>query len=184
MASGGFGQSEFSVHPTTGVEHPGSATDRHHQRNPRQERRERNPLPPQRRRIYDLLFDEIDRFDSLDDRQRARLKANLRDHLTIHAPPLSGPPPPDQDEEALAATMLNDPASQVPVDHDRIVQAATSPSGPAPGITPEDATTAALAQQLRDCLARHTDRARKIAVYLHLLLTVDGALRPHIILDV
>ena len=92
MARGGLGQSEFSVRTTTAVERAGSATDRHYQHNPRQERRERHPPNPQRRRLYDLLFDEIDRFDSLDEGQRARLKANLRDHLTARL--IANPPPP------------------------------------------------------------------------------------------
>lgn len=181
MASGGFGQSEFSVRKTAGVERTGSATERHYQRNPRQERRDRNPPNPQRRRIYDLLFDEVDRFDELDEQQRTRLKANLREHLTANAPPPSAQPPPEQDEEALAKRVLEDPSTDIPVDADHIVKAAVGPAN----ITPQDAAdNAVLAGQLRDCLARHTDRARKVAVYLHLLLTIDGALRPHTILDV
>ncbi|WP_298376850.1 hypothetical protein [Azospirillum sp.] len=183
MAGSGLGQSEFSVRTSAGVERTGTATDRNYKHNPRQERRDRQPPNPQRRRIYDLLFDEIDQFDTLNDHQRDRLKANLREHLTANAPPPAAqPPPPDQDEEALADKLLKDPAAKVPVDEDRIVKAATAPL---PGFTPEQvAGNAILAIQLRDCLARHTDRARKVAVYLHLLLTIDGALRPHTIVDV
>ena len=40
------------------------------------------------------------------------------------------------------------------------------------------------AEQLRDCLSRNTDRTRKVAVYLHLLLTLEGAFRPHMVVDV
>ena len=43
--------------------------------------------------------------------------------------------------------------------------------------------SAILAKQLRDCLGRHTLTARRVAVYLHLLLTLNGALRPHTIID-
>ncbi len=176
MANNALGQSEFTVRTAGAVERSGNATERHYQRNPRQERRDRHPPNPQRRRIYDLLFDEVDRLDELDEQQRTRLKANLRDHLTANAPPPAAqPPPPDRDEEALANRVLEDPTARIPIDTDHIVKAATAP---------DTADNAVLAKQLRDCLARNTDRARKVAVYLHLLLTIDGALRPHTIMDV
>ncbi|PWC37614.1 hypothetical protein [Azospirillum sp. TSO35-2] len=188
MSGSGIGSPEFTVRTATGVERTGSATDRRQRRNPRQElhdrqqeRREQNPPNPQRRRLYDLLFDEVDQFDGLNDRQRDRLKANLRDHLTARAPPPAATPPPEHDEEALAAAVLNDPAAAVPVDPEHIVRAAT---GAGESQSAEDAETARLAQQLRDCLARNSDRARKVAVYLHLLLTLEGAFRPHMIVDV
>ena len=182
----GIGPPEFSVRTTAGVERSGNATDRNSRRNPRQERHDReqerrdhNPPNPQRRRLYDLLFDEVDQFDGLDERQRTRLKDNLRSHLSSRAPPPpAAPPPVHHDEEALAEALLKDPAAAVPVDPEHIVQAATAAA-------PElDAETARLAEQLRDCLARNTDRARKVAVYLHLLLTLEGAFRPHMVVDV
>ena len=90
----GIGPPEFSVRTTAGVERSGNATDRNSRRNPRQERHDReqerrdhNPPNPQRRRLYDLLFDEVDQFDGLDERQRTRLKDNLRSHLSSRAPP-------------------------------------------------------------------------------------------------
>ncbi|SMH58809.1 hypothetical protein [Azospirillum agricola] len=187
MASNLFGQPDFTVRrttvsPTSAVQRTGSATEREQQRNPRQERRDRNPPNPQRRRLYDLLFDEVDRFDGLDEPQRARLKSNLRAHLTARPPPATPPPAHEADGETLTKRLLESPSAGVPVDHDHIVQAAVG--GPAEA-TPEDAAdNAILARQLRDCLARNTDQARKIAVYLHLLLTIDGALRPHTIMDV
>ncbi|MBP2226964.1 hypothetical protein J2847_000231 [Azospirillum agricola] len=186
MASNLFGQPDFTVRrttvsPTSAVQRTGSATEREQQRNPRQERRDRNPPNPQRRRLYDLLFDEVDRFDGLDEPQRARLKSNLRAHLTARPPPATPPPAREADGETLAKRLLESPASGVAVDHDHIVQAATSLAA----VTPEDATdNAILARQLRECLARNTEQARKVAVYLHLLLTIDGALRPHTIVDV
>ncbi|WP_434613141.1 hypothetical protein [Azospirillum sp. B2RO_4] len=182
----GIGPPEFSVRTTAGVERSGNATDRNSRRNPRQERHDReqerrdhNPPNPQRRRLYDLLFDEVDQFDGLDERQRTRLKDNLRSHLSRRAPPPPpSPPPVHHDEEALAEALLKDPAAPVPVDPEHIVQAAVA-------ATPElDAETAQLAEQLRDCLARNSDRARKVAVYLHLLLTLEGAFRPHMVVDV
>lgn len=182
----GIGPPEFSVRTTAGVERSGNATDRNSRRNPRQERHDReqerrdhNPPNPQRRRLYDLLFDEVDQFDGLDERQRSRLKDNLRSHLSRRAPsPPAAPPPVNHDEEALAEALLKDPAAPVPVDPEHIVQAAIAA---APELDPE---TARLAEQLRDCLARNTDRARKVAIYLHLLLTLEGAFRPHMVVDV
>ncbi|MFS2010384.1 hypothetical protein ACCD06_10975 [Azospirillum sp. CT11-132] len=182
----GIGPPEFSVRTTAGVERSGNATDRNSRRNPRQERHDReqerrdhNPPNPQRRRLYDLLFDEVDQFDGLDERQRTRLKDNLRSHLSSRAPPPpAAPPPVHHDEEALAEALLKDPAAEVPVDPEHIVQAAIAA---APEMDPE---TARLAEQLRDCLSRNSDRARKVAVYLHLLLTLEGAFRPHMVVDV
>ncbi|MBP2303921.1 hypothetical protein GBZ48_34205 [Azospirillum melinis] len=182
----GIGPPEFSVRTTAGVERTGSATDRNHRRNPRreqqdreQERRDRSPPNPQRRRLYDLLFDEVDQFDGLDDRQRSRLKDSLRNHLSrsTPAPPTAAASVP-HDEEALAEALLKDPAAPIPVDPEHIIQAvaATAPE--------QDAETARMAEQLRDCLSRNTDRARKVAVYLHLLLTLEGAFRPHMVVDV
>ncbi|GLR78007.1 hypothetical protein HUE56_16160 [Azospirillum oryzae] len=182
----GIGPPEFSVRTTTGVERSGSATDRNSRRNSRQERhhreqerRDHNPPNPQRRRLYDLLFDEVDQFDGLDERQRTRLKENLRSHLSSRAPPPpAAPSPVHHDEDALAEALLKDPAAPLPVDPEHIVQAAITA---APELDPE---AARLAEQLRDCLARNTDRARKVAVYLHLLLTLEGAFRPHMVVDV
>ncbi|PWC85836.1 hypothetical protein TSH100_14780 [Azospirillum sp. TSH100] len=182
----GIGPPEFSVRTTAGVERAGSATDRNHRRNPRkeqqdreQERRGRSPPNPQRRRLYDLLFDEVDQLDGLDDHQRTRLKDNLRSHLTRQAPPPPAAPSQIQhDEEALAEALLKAPTAQLPVDPEHIVKAATST---APEQDPE---TVRLAEQLRDCLSRNSDSARKVAVYLHLLLTLEGAFRPHMVLDV
>ena len=89
----GIGPPEFSIRTTAGVERSGSATDRNSRRNARQERRDReqerrdhNPSNRQRRRLYDLLFDEVDQFDGLDERQRTRLKDNLRNHLARRPP--------------------------------------------------------------------------------------------------
>lgn len=187
LSSGrGIGPPEFSVRTTAGVERTGSATDRNHRRNPRreqqdreQERRDQSPPNPQRRRLYDLLFDEVDQFDGLDERQRTRLKDSLRSHLSRRAPlPQAAAPSAPHDEEALAEALLKDPAAPIPVDPEHIVQAVTAAA------PEQDAETARMAEQLRECLSRNTDRARKVAVYLHLLLTLEGAFRPHMMVDV
>lgn len=182
----GIGPPEFSVRTAAGVERAGSATDRNHRRNPRreqqdreQERRDQSPPNPQRRRLYDLLFDEVDQFDGLDDQQRIRLKDSLRNHLSRRArSPAAASSPVPHDEEALAEALLKDPTAPIPVDPEHIVQAVTAAA------PEQDAETARMAEQLRDCLSRNTDRARKVAVYLHLLLTLEGAFRPHMVVDV
>ncbi|CAO3421987.1 hypothetical protein [Azospirillum doebereinerae] len=181
MSGSGFGSSEFSIRSAGAIAPTGSATERHRQGNPRQERRDRNPPNPQRRRLYDLLYDEVDRFDGLDERQRTKLKANLRDHLTARAALPSSALPSEPDAEAIVGRLLGDPSAGVPVDADHIVAAAAG-SGP---VTPEEeAENALLASQLRDCLDQHTERARKVAVYLHLLMSIDGTDQPHTVVDV
>lgn len=181
MADGFISRSDLLVRSPSVVERPGSATDRQPRRQTRQDRREQEEPNRKRRRIYDLLFDEIDEIDSLEPGQRARIKQNLRAHLASRAPPPGPTPPPEQDEERIAATLIDDPAAAVPVDHDHIVHMAAPTH---PRLTPEEtAENAILAKQLRDCLSRHTLAARRVAVYLHLLLTLDGALRPHTIID-
>lgn len=182
MADGSISRSEPLIRSTSAVERMGNATDRHQRRQPQQERRDREEPNPKRRRIYDLLFDEIDQIDALDGGQKARIKQNIRTQLTTRAPPPSAAAPPVQDEERIASALLDDPAATVPVDHDHIVHMAAPTHAHLP--PQEVAENAILAMQLRDCLARHSTTARRVAVYLHLLLTLDGALRPHMVVDV
>ncbi|WP_448203151.1 hypothetical protein [Azospirillum sp. sgz302134] len=182
MTDGSIGRSEPLIRSPVAVERTGSATDRQKRRPAQQDRRDHEEPNRKRRRVYDLLFDEIDEIDTLEPQQRARIKQNLRAHLATRAPPPHAPsPPPDHDEEGIAAALLDDPATTVPLDHDHIVHMAapTHPHQP-----PQDAAeNAALARQLRLCLDLHTEAARRVAVYLHLLLTLDGALRPHTVVD-
>jgi len=183
MADGFIGRSEPLIRSTAAVERMGNATDRQSRRQQhQQERRDREEPNPKRRRIYDLLFDEIDQIGALDSGQKSRIKQNIRTQLATRAPPPSAGPQPEHDEERIAASLLDDPAATVSVDHDHIVHMAAPTH---PHLPPQEvAENAILAMQLRDCLARHSTAARRVAVYLHLLLTLDGALRPHMVVDV
>ncbi len=197
MGEGSIGPSDHYVRPASVVERSRSATDRQPRREQQDQReaadrRKKEPLNPRRRRVYDLLFDEVDRIDGLNERQRARIKDNLRSHVAA-APPPAEPPhagaplsstdvPPEHDEEHAAERLLTDPHAEVPVDPDHIVQAA-APVHPHLSLT-EAEENRLLAEQLRVCLAQHTERARKLAVYLHLLLRMNGVGRPTLVLDV
>lgn len=197
MAEGSIGPSERIVRPAQGVERAGSATDRRPR--PRREqqdqqdaadRRRKEPPNPRRRRVYDMLFDEVDRIGGLDDRQRARIKENIRSHVANAPPPPDDAPPPDthdppsegEHEEEQAERLLSDPQAELPLGPDHIVQAA-APVHPHQPISMAEENRL-LAEQLRLCLAQHTERARKIAVYLHLLLRLRDPLRPTLVLDV
>lgn len=166
------------------VDRPGSATDRQHRRETRQDRRDREEPNRKRRRIYDLLFDELDEIDTLEPAQRARIKQNLRAHLASRPPVAAAPHAPsmpDRDEEDTATALIGDPDSAIPVDHDHILHMAAPTHAQ---ISPQEAAeNAILAKQLRHCLDQHTLTARRVAVYLHLLLTLNGAARPHTIVD-
>ncbi len=196
MTDGSIGRSEPLVRAPGSVERSGSATDRKQRRQNRQdlqqqereqqERRNQDEANRKRRRLYDLLFDEIDELDTLNAGQRARIKQNLRAQLANRRPPpqlapnLAQPPPPGQDIERIAAALL-ERAAAPSADHDHIV-AMAAPTNPAlpPGQTAENV---ALANQLRDCLEQRTTASRRVAVYLRLLLTLEGAFRPHLVVD-
>lgn len=182
MSDGSIGRTEPLIRSAVAVERTGSATDRQHRRPTQQDRRDREDPGRKRRRLYDLLFDEIDEIEALEPAQRARIKHNLRTHLAARAEPThSAAPPPEQDEEHIAKGLIDDPAAAVPVDHDHIVHMAAPTHH---HLTPEEvAENAMLARQLRDCLSRRTQTARRVAVYLHLLLTLKGAMRPHTVVD-
>ncbi|MBP2313966.1 hypothetical protein [Azospirillum soli] len=182
MTDGLIGRSEPLIRSPSAVERMGSATDRQQRRQPQQERRSQEEPNKKRRRIYDLLFDEIDQIDTLDGGQKARIKQNIRAQLSSRAPPSAAGPPPVQDEARVAAALLDESATPDPADHDRIVHMAAPTH---PHLPPQEvAENAILAMQLRNCLAHRTTTARRVAVYLHLLLTLDGALRPHMVVDV
>lgn len=213
-----IGRSERLVRPSLGVERTGSATDhshrerRHEREHPPQdheqpERRDAKPPNPLRRRLYDLLFEEIDDIDALSPNQKTRIKDNIRANLTApparHAashptqrpavpyPPHSPRParllpwaePPtvipasDEDDESLARDLLADP--RLEVDPDGIVGLAVPEH---PHQTADEALeNARLAREMRECLALHTERARKVGVYLHLLLSLHPDPRPHVV---
>ena len=183
MTDGLIGRSEPLIRSTTAVERMGSATDRQQRRQPQQERRSQEEPNPKRRRIYDLLFDEIDQIDTLDGGQKARIKQNIRAQLSSRGPPPSAAgPPPARDKTPIASPVPDESAPPVAVDDDHIVHMAAPTH---PHLPPQEvAENAILAMQLRDCLGRRTTTARRVAVYLNLLLTLDGALRPHMVVDV
>jgi hypothetical protein len=196
MSEGSIGPVDRYVRPTNTVERSGSATDRRPRREQQDQkeaadRRRKEPPNPRRRRVYEMLFDEIDQIDSLSEQQRARVKDNIRSHV-VAAPPPPPPedptpapaeaPPPEHDEEHAAEQLLADPHAAVPVDHDQIVGVA-APVHPHQTLS-EAEENRLLAEQLRVCLAQHTERARKLAVYLHMLLRMSGTLRPNMMLDV
>lgn len=197
MSEGAIGRSGPLLRAPGAVERSGGATDRD-RRQPRQQarqekeepkpqdRRSADPANRRRRRLFDLLFEEIEQIPDLDVRQKERLRKNLRSRIaqrdalphppdalrTPPLPPAAVPPPSD------------DPADHpdVPIDPDRIAAEVAPVDDGLPAEELEE--NAVLAAQLRDCLTRRTDTARKVAVYLHLLLSVDGALRPHVVIEV
>ncbi|MGQ9367647.1 hypothetical protein [Azospirillum sp. A39] len=215
MADSSIGRSDPLIRSTTMLERAGTATDRQPQRRERQDRRDKEKDGTRRRRIHDLLFEEIDQIDALEPRQRERVKRNIRSHFASaapatpprygqapahaadadagwpHAPPAGEPLEDpgdgtggdhDPDPEGDADRLLRDIEAPLSVDEEQFLQVAAPLH---PHLPPADAEeNARLARQLRDCLAQQTERARKIAVYLHLLLALHGATRPRFVLDV
>ena len=103
-----------------------------------------------------------------------------RRRLSHHPLPGTGlppiPPVSDEEDESLAQALLADPALEV--DHDGIVGLAVADG---PHLTAAEVLeNARLTRQMHDCLALHTERARKVAVYLHLLLGIHPDPRPHV----
>lgn len=196
MGEGSVGSSNRVVRPTSVVERSGSVTDhppRREQQHQKEasDRRRKEPPNPRRRRVYDLLFEEIDRIDTLSEEQRSRVKENIRSHVVaspsveppaVPPPAVEEPPPPDHDEHAVAEQLLADPHADLPVDHDRIVDVA-APVHPHLTMT-EAEENRILAEQLRLCLTQHTARARKLSVYLHVLLSMRGSVGPTLVLDI
>lgn len=179
-----------TVRPAGAVQRVGTATDRRSRRQEAEDRRKGGDGARKRRHLYDLLFDEIDQVPELEATQRERLKRNIRAHLALRArdqTPLPSVPRPPPDEEAAAEGDLHPPLApaapeQGEEDHDHLIGVAAPLS---PELPPEElAQNAMLAQQLRECLSRNSEAARKVAVYLKLLLSIDGALSPHVVIDI
>lgn len=197
MAEQRINDPPIGVRRTVGVQPAGSA-DRRPRRRESDERRNDHETPRKRRHLFDLLFEEIDRVPELGERQRERLKHNIRAHMAMRA--RDSTPLPTVLRDAAAPT---DPASEHdPPEHDLAEKrgggesaAAADDSDHEPLIhiaapqTPdlpadELAQNAELARQLRDCLTRNTEATRKVAVYLKILLSIDGALAPHVVVDI
>ncbi len=178
----------------------GTATDDQTRRDPRERRRE-DDTNKKRRHLFDLLFDEIDQVDGLSDVQRGRIRNNIRARIAAkvldsqiratqqaaHALEIAAqraPPhaqhPPDPPPDGAAPDAPAEPL--VRADPDQIIAFAAPQDSDQP--PDELIENARMAELLRDCLARNTERARKVAIYLHLILALDGALRPHVVVDV
>ncbi len=171
------GDSDLRVHPTEMVRRPDPVSNRQPRRDSSEQRKKKPLANPRRRSLYDLLFDEIDRIDSLSEPQRVRIKANIRSHVTDNAPaPQAKAPPPDHaggGKERTVAPLLSTPPPSPPIDEEHIVRAAAPQHA---ALSSDEAKeNRILAEQLRVCLAQHTEQARKIGAYLHLLLGTNNS---------
>jgi len=183
-----IGRSEPLISPAGQIDKAGTAPDRRKQRDQprREERREEHrerrsddPATKRWRRLLDLLFDEIDKAPGVRDEHRLKLRENLRDHVVARAK-AGHLPEPTEDEIRAVLDASEDPDDhpELMVDIERVVDAAAS--GRSTGDAPTDAD---LAIQFRRCLEVNTSTARKVALYLTLLLRLSGALKPHISVD-
>lgn len=184
-----------NVRAAVGVQKTGTATDRRPRREEGKDKRRDGETPRKRRHLYDLLFDEIDHVQELQADQRERLKRNIRAHLALRArdqTPLptvmpEEPRPDDQAETPAAAQAAAEEAARAPPPPDdeearRLLDIAAPRH---PGLPPDELElNAQLAAQLHDCLSRNTDAARKVATYLRILLSIDGALAPHLVIEI
>lgn len=191
-----------TVRPAGAVQRAGTATDRRPRRQEAEDRRKGGDSGRKRRHLYDLLFDEIDQVPELEATQRERLKRNIRAHLALRArdqtplPTIPRPPPDDAasaaeeeggnhpaDADLHAARQERYAATESAEDDDDHLIGVAAPLSPE--LPPEElAQNAVLAQQLRECLGRNSEAARKVAIYLKLLLSIDGALSPHVVIDI
>lgn len=192
-------EQRIDFHPPTvraavGVQKTGTATDRRPRREEGKDKRRENETPRKRRHIYDLLFDEIDHVQELQVDQRERLKRNIRAHLALRARdqtplPTVMPeePRPDTAETAPATARQTaaETARALPPDDEEARRLLDIAAPLHPGLPPDELElNAQLAAQLLDCLARNTDTARKVATYLRILLGIDGALDPHLVIEI
>lgn len=166
------------------VQRTGTATDRRPRRQDAEDKRKEADGAKKRRRLYDLLFEEIDQVPELEAHQRERLKRNIRAHMALRArdqTPLptvmrDEPQEENRQEEKQAAPQKHEP------EHETLINIAAPVSLDLP---PEEIDqNIRLAAQLRDCLTRNTEAARKVAIYLKILLTIDHALDPHVVIDI
>lgn len=194
VAESTVGRSDPLIRAAGNSDRLGSATDRqkrrqqpehHKDRDEPKDRRAQDAVNQRRRALFDLLFEEIEQAPDMGARQRARLRENLRAHLTGRAPPHPEDEPPATPEEIRRILDSSDDPDDHPdldVDPDRIVAVAAPQHETLP---PEDVSeNAILAKQFRRCLEIHTTTARRVALYLKLLLRLGGALKPHIVVDV
>jgi hypothetical protein len=194
MADRSIGRSEPLISAPVTTQRMGSATDRqrrrntgeqHQDRDEASQRRGQDPVNTRRRRLFDLLFFEIDRAAEMGAGQKKRLKDNLRAHIEREAMVslFAEPPPKPEDVQALLD------ASENPDDHPdldvKTESLAAAVAAPAPEAPPEEIDeNAQLAEQFRACLEINTATARKVALYLKLLIRLTGAMAPRFVVDV
>jgi hypothetical protein len=170
------------------VQRTGTATDRRPRRQDAEDKRKEGEASKKRRRLYDLLFEEIDHVPELEAHQRERLKRNIRAHIALRArdqTPLPtvvhGKPQEEKPQETKQSTPQKYEPEQEP-EHETLINIAAPIS---PDLSPEEIDqNTQLAAQLRYCLTQNTETARKVAIYLKILLTIDHALDPHVVIDI
>lgn len=193
-------EQRIDFHPPTvraavGVQKTGTATDRRPRREEGKDKRRENETPRKRRHLYDLLFDEIDQVQELQVDQRERLKRNIRAHLALRArdqtplptvmPEEPRPETAETADTAAARQTATEEARAPPPDDEEARRLLDIAAPRHPGLPPDELElNAQLAAQLLDCLTRNTDTARKVATYLRILLSIDGALAPHLVIEI
>lgn len=191
MADRDIGRSEPLIPPAGKIDKAGTAPDRRkrrdqprHQDERRDEHRERradDPATKKWRRLFDLLFDEIDRVPGVRDEQRRVLRDNLRAHVVARAGAERLREPTEEEVRALLEASDNpDDHLDLRVDLDRVLDAAVPGRDGAAKRSDADDD---LALQFRRCLEVNTSTARKVALYLTLLMRLSDALKPHISVD-
>lgn len=190
MADRDIGRSDPLIARAGLIGKAGSATDgqKRHQRPKHESRREETPErrsddPASRRwrRLLDLLFEEIEKVPGVRTEQRHRLRENLREHIVARARAEHVVEPTEEELRALLDVSENpDDHPDLIVDIDRVVEAAVPEVAPA---APPASEEAELAQQFRRCLEVNTETARKVSLYLTLLIRLSGALRPRFTLE-
>lgn len=137
-----------------------------------------------RRALLDLLMEEVEALPDLPADQKAAVRRNLRDFVRTETirpravappgPPAAEPPPPAASGGITGAGDRGEPAADTAAP---ILRAALRyPSAEEQARIEENAR---LEDELRRCLAQHTEAARKIATYIHALQTLEHA--PHLI---
>ncbi|CAK0751639.1 conserved hypothetical protein [uncultured Gammaproteobacteria bacterium] len=158
------------IGPRTFGDHPhGKATDQ----------RSRHHPNPHRRSLYDLLFDEVDEIDGLTEPQKQKIKHNIRGYFSNHQEEAEAGTtvPPSVGLAELLEVVVPADGSLDPHQVVNMVLRSQDHAG-------DHRESELITEQLRLCLSLHTERARKISLYLRALLILDGQdFRPHTIVE-
>lgn len=191
MADSPIGRPEPLIAAAVASNRIGPAPERQKRREPeerkngggKKNRQTEEPINARRRRLFDLLFFEIDRVPDIAAGQKARLKENLRAHIERRSSEHPGTlPTPEEIDALLDASENPDDHPNLTVEPEAILKAAL-PEEPAATKTEAD-ENARLAAQFRACLELDTAVARKVALYLKLLVRLAGLMSPHFTVDV